>query len=135
MAAEVGARRDRLGGGEGVLEQPVQGRRGPTGVGGVSEGLTDLTDHLGFPDDHRVQAARDREEVLDRTLAGVDVKGLDDGVRVRERGGVQGGDDRFDAGMERRRLQIGLESVAGRHDDNPGDGLGRGDRGRDVWGM
>ena len=77
-----------------------------------------LADDLGLADDHRLQAASDREEVLDGALAGVDVQGFDDRLRVGQWGRAQGGDHGLDGRMERGGIEIRLEPIArGDHDE------------------
>ncbi len=98
---------------EALLEERVE--RGADGLLRLAQlqRLADLPEDLPLTDDHRVEAGRDREEVVDGSLVVVDVEGWN---HIVERGvGTidQEGGEIFHAPVEAVDLGVDLHPVAG----------------------
>ncbi len=108
-----------------VLDELVQDAAGGAGLLRQGQRGADLTDDLALADDHRVQPARDAEQVLDRAVLVVHVQVR--GQLLQPEAGVPGeqlGDVR-QAAVELLDDRVDLDPVAGRQDDDLGHVLGR----------
>lgn len=74
-AGDLGLRAHFLGDAESVLEKFVQMGVGGSVFAGGGVGLFDLTEDLGFPDDHGIEPAYDSEKMADAQVRIMGVKG------------------------------------------------------------
>ena len=81
VVADAGFAAHPFGYGEGLVDQAVEDGTGGVVLGGLAVSLLHLSEDLGFPHHHGVQAGGHPEEVLHRVPVPVDVKGLIQVVR------------------------------------------------------